>query len=64
MTCFTYVIVLISFPDSLLFTFFSFSIFFLFFRVLSFIAELHKYVIFPYRIRENAKSVDGNFNRI
>ena len=61
---FHYVIVPISFPDALLFTFSSFSIFFLFFRVLSFIAELHKYGIFPYRIRENAKSVDGNFNRI
>ena len=61
-----YVIVPISFPDSLFFTSSSFSIFFyyLFFSVLSFIAELHKYVIFPYRIRENAKSVDGNFNRI
>ena len=61
---FHYVIVPISFPDSLFFTSYSFPIFFLFFRVLSFIAELHKYVIFPYRIRENAKSVDGNFNRI
>ena len=61
------VIVPISFPDSLFFTSYSFPIFFfllLFFRVLSFIAELHKYVIFPYRIRENAKSVDGNFSRI
>ena len=61
-----YVIVPISFPGSLFFTSPSFFIFFyyLFFSVLSFIAELHKYVIFPYRIRENAKSVDGNFNRI
>ena len=61
------VIVPISFPDSLFFTSYSFPIFFfllLFFRVLSFIAELYKYVIFPYRIRENAKSVDGNFSRI
>ena len=50
---FHYVIVPISFPDPLFFTFSSFAVF-------SFIAELHRYIIFPYRIRENAKSVEGN----
>ena len=50
---FHYVIVPISFPDPLFFTSSSFAVF-------SFIAKLHRYIIFPYRIRENAKSVEGN----
>ena len=50
---FHYVIVPTSFPDPLFFTSSSFAVF-------SFIAELHRYIIFPYRIRENAKSAEGN----